>query len=156
MSIRLLSWILLLFMIIPLGCQKDDEERFIDDQLIEYFDRFIDEAAKRGLTLSYDEPGVNGYIRIITSENVIGQCAHNTDKPNTVNIDKFYFDQANDLEREFVVFHELGHCILNRLHLDVSNNEGDCVSIMTSGTGQCFINYTSSTRQRLLDELFEQ
>lgn len=144
------------FALIALSCNKDDPEKFIDPRLVEYFDRFVDEASQRGIAISYEEPPVNGYIRLITSQDVIGQCAHQNDEPNTVIIDKIYFDQASDLEKEFVIFHELGHCVLNRDHIDVSNSEGHCISIMTSGTGQCFINYTSSSRQRLLDELFGQ
>jgi len=48
----------------------------------------------------------------------------------------------------------LGHCVLNREHLDDADNQGNCVSIMTSGTGSCHINYTIATRKNLLDELF--
>ena len=97
---------------------------------------------------------MSGYIRLITSPNVIGQCAHDPGTPTTVIIDKSYWDNASDLEKEFLVFHELGHCVLNRDHLDESDPFGNCISIMTSGNAQCIINYTPATREGLIDELF--
>jgi len=138
-----------------ISCGKDESvDLFVDSSLQEYFDRFAEEAALRNVTVDYTASRVSGYIRLITTPNVIGQCAHDADQPNTVIIDKIYFDSANDLNREFLVFHELGHCVLNREHLDDADDKGNCISIMTSGTGLCQINYNASTRKALLDELF--
>jgi len=154
------SAVLLILIILFSGtsCQKDetvDNLLFIDSSLQEYFDRFVVEGALRNVTVDYDSSRVSGYIRLITAQNVIGQCAHDETKPNTVIIDRVYWNTATDLEKEFVVFHELGHCVLDREHLDTSDSHGNCISIMTSGTGQCTINYTLSTRAKLLDELFK-
>lgn len=137
------------------SCKKDDEfEYFVHSSLQQYFDRFVAEGASRGVILDFEALKISGHIRVITTQQVIGQCAHNDDEPNTVIIDKLYWDSANDMEREFLVFHELGHCALNRGHLDSADNRGDCISIMTSGTGICRINYNVANRQDLLDELF--
>lgn len=139
------------------SCAKDDEpEYYVDAPLQEYFDRFEAEAAIRGVTVDYDALQISGDIRIIATPNVIGQCIHTEKEPNTVVVDKFYWDDADDLEREFLVFHELGHCALNRGHLDDSDNNGHCISIMTSGTGACDVVYTPATREELLDELFTE
>ena len=149
-------WILILsIMVGSWSCNKDDLELFIDAPLQEYFNRFQAEGATRNVIVDYEASRVSGYLRIITSSGVIGQCAHNDKKPNTVIIDKIYWASATELEKEFVVFHELGHCVLNREHTDVADNDGDCVSIMTSGTGNCDIDYTVTTRTALLDELFK-
>ena len=113
-------------------------------------------AAIRNVVIDYEALKISGDIRIISTPNVIGQCIHTEKEPNTVVVDKFYWDTADDLEREFLVFHELGHCALNRGHLDDSDAHGDCISMMTSGTGLCHINYTQATRTSLLDELFSQ
>ncbi len=138
-----------------ISCQKDEViDLFIDSSLQEYFDRFAGEGALRNVVVDYEASKVSGYIRLITSPNVIGQCAHDPNQPGTVIIDRAYWNIATDLEREFLVFHELGHCLLNRDHLDDADNKGNCISIMTSGSSQCKINYNQSTRERLLDELF--
>lgn len=152
-----LRGILLLFVIGALwsACSKDDDvQYFVDEPLQEYFDRFQAEAAQRGVTIDYDSLQITGDIRIIAAQNVIGQCIHTEKEPNTVVIDKIYWDNATDLDKEFLVFHELGHCALGRGHIDDSDPQGNCVSIMTSGTGFCIIDYTQATRRRLLDELF--
>lgn len=137
------------------SCVKDEEPQyFIDVPLQEYFDRFAFEAGLRNVVIDYEEMMISGDIRVITSPNVIGQCGHTENEPNIVIVDKFYWDDADELEREFLVFHELGHCALKRGHIDDSDPQGICVSMMTSGTGLCNINYSAATREDLLDELF--
>jgi hypothetical protein len=156
--LQTIKWILLLSVLTGFwSCNKDSSlDLFVDPSLQEYFDRFVVEGAARGVTVDYTASRISGYLKIITQPNVIGQCAHSDSKPNTVIIDKIYWSTASDLEKEFVVFHELGHCVLNREHLDDADSQGNCISIMTSGTGTCHINYTLATRSALLDELFKQ
>jgi hypothetical protein len=158
MTNRILTALLLAVSMLIMGsCAKDDPPEFlVDEPLQQYFDRFAAEAALRNVIIDYEALKISGDIRVITTQNVIGQCVHTDKEPNTVIVDKFYWESADDLEREFLVFHELGHCAINRPHLDDSDAHGDCVSIMTSGTGLCHINYTAATREALLDELFTQ
>ena len=138
------------------SCNKDETPQyFVDTPLQPYFDRFEVEAAARGLTIDLVALKISGDIRLISASQVIGECIHTDKEPNTVVVDVVYWNGANDLEKEFLVFHELGHCALNREHIDDSDANGDCVSMMTSGTGLCHINYTEATRDALLDELFK-
>ena len=140
---------------LAVSCQKDDDiDYYVDAPLQEYFDRFTEEASLRNMEIDLVALRVSGDIRLIGTAQVIGQCIHTEKEPNTVVVDKVYWDNATDLEREFLIFHELGHCALGRDHLDESDGQGDCVSIMTSGTGACHIRYTAGTREALLDELF--
>ena len=158
MTNRILTALLLMASMLVMGsCAKDEGPEFlVDEPLQQYFDRFAAEAALRNVVIDYEALKISGDIRIIATPNVIGQCIHTDKEPNTVIVDKFYWESADDLEREFLVFHVLGHCAINRPHLDDSDAHGDCVSIMTSGTGLCHINYTTATRTDLLDELFTQ
>jgi hypothetical protein len=57
--------------------------------------------------------------------------------------------------KEYIVFHELGHCVLNRPHTEDSFSNGVCSSIMRSGNGGCYDYYNRFTRQYYVDELFE-
>ena len=154
------TWKGILILLVMTGfwsCNKDENvDLFVAPALQEYFDRFVVEGAARNVRVDYDSSRISGYLKIITQAGVIGQCAHSETKPNTVIIDQIYWNSATDLEKEFVVFHELGHCVLNREHLDEADNQGNCVSIMTSGIGGCHINYTMATRSKMLDELFKK
>ena len=137
------------------SCKKDETpDYFVDAPLQPYFDRFEAEAAARGVTIDLEALQVSGDVRLIGTVNVIGQCVHTEKEPNTIIVDVVYWNSAEELEKEFLIFHELGHCALNRDHIDDSDGNGDCISMMTSGTGQCHINYTEATRSALLDELF--
>ena len=127
----------------------------VDTPLQEYFDRFIDEAAVRGLDVTYATSQVDAQIGEITEPNVIGQCAWSQNHQHSITLDQQYWRTANDLQREFVVFHELGHCVLGLQHTDYSDANGNCTSIMTSGTGDCRVLYTHNNRGRMLDDLFE-
>ena len=152
---RMCKWSLLLIVLVVSSCAKDEEPQFlIDVPLQEYFDRFKAEAALRGVEIDFAALKISGDIRLIGTQNVIGQCGHTEEEPNVVIVDKFYWDSATDLDREFLIFHELGHCALGRGHLDDSDGNGDCISMMSSGTGLCHINYTLATRTALIDELF--
>jgi len=59
------------------------------------------------------------------------------------------------LIKELIVFHELGHCFLQRGHREDALPNGACVSIMRSGIEDCLDNYTSETRSFYIDELFD-
>ena len=153
---QIISTVIFIFFL-TVSCQKDEGfEYFVDAPLQEYFDRFVVEAALRNVVIDLEAQQISGDIRVINANQVIGQCIHTEKEPNTVVVDKFYWDNANDLDREFLIFHELGHCALGRGHIDDSDSQGNCISIMTSGTGICRIRYNTLTRETLLDELFMQ
>ncbi len=142
-----------------LACTKDEPqepevELFIDEELVLYFDAFREEAALRGIEVDYEALNLEGRIENIRDRDVLGQCRVNSAEPDEVVIDEFYWNGIDDDEREFIVFHELGHCVLNRDHLDTSSASGRCLSIMHSGTGRCRFTYNASTRSGYLDELF--
>ena len=85
---------------------------------------------------------------------VLGVCVRNDEEPNRVAVDQEAWAAADDAFRELIVFHELGHCVLDREHLDDDVN-GICVSIMNSGLSGCDISLENSTlREEYLDELF--
>lgn len=122
-------------MMLIVSCSEDPEiEYFVDPSLQEYFDRFVMEGAERNITVDLVAEHISGYLKIITTEDVVGQCVHQEDKPDQVIVDRNYWMHATDLQREFVVFHELGHCYLNREHLEDADTQGNCISIMASGT----------------------
>ena len=154
-----LSGLMLSIVITFSSCDPDfeivfAEEEPLDSNLELYYDRFVYEAYQRGLDVEYTTSQVEGRIADITEENVIGTCSWTQNHSHNITIDQNYWRTANDLQREFVVFHELGHCVLGKDHVDGEDANGQCISIMTSGTGDCRVVYSPNNRNRLLDELF--
>ncbi len=128
----------------------------VDPRLWGYYDIFEAEGKARGLNIDLKTARISGDIDAIDENNVIGTCQYGGFSTNHVTIDNVYWDRSTDLGKEFVVFHELGHCFLNRGHTEDSTSEGLCVSLMRSGNGGCRDAYSTRNRAYYLDELFSQ
>lgn len=143
------------------SCKKDDNPTNgpaypnATQDLWEYFNRFEMEAAERGISIDLNEAGIVGVIGDIPQANIAGQCNYNSHSPNQVTIDSDFWSSSSDMLKEFIIFHELGHCQLFRDHLESAHIDGTCTSIMRSGTGDCNDNYSFQTREQYLDELFD-
>jgi hypothetical protein len=131
------------------------EELFanVDERLWEYFESFENEAALRGIHIDLNEEGTSGVISPISDEGVAGTCQYNSHF-NHVTVDEDFWTRGHVLLREFVVYHELGHCVLHRDHEESSFDNGICRSIMRSGLEDCRDAYTQQNRAYYLDELF--
>jgi len=148
--------ILLACLFIVSSCQHKVDGVPIDEELEPYFETFRVEAEKRGVIFDNSVEQIEGYIQNIVDGGVIGACKRNADNEDSPQIffDKPYWRSATELQREYVLFHELGHCFLKLGHDDSQNANGECVSIMASGTTGCRDNYNSMTRDSLINELF--
>jgi len=170
LKIKSLLFFSLLLSVFFLSCQKDERlspeditesvnTRFpgVERALWPHFQKFEEEALARGISIDLVQEGISGRIATINDNGVIGQCNYNSHLSNHVTVDKNFWDQASTNFKEFVVFHELGHCSLLRGHLEEATPLGRvnvCTSIMRSGTGGCRDNYHTATRETYLDELF--
>lgn len=165
------KWMFIPLLVLLISCSKDQEVvtpdiaevppeptgyEEVDEALWDYFDRFELEASARGIVIDLRSEEVTAEISEIDSRNVAGRCNYNHRNPNKVTIDLSFWRRSGDRSREFVVFHELGHCILYRGHKEDANAFNVCESIMRSGTGDCFDNYNRTTRREYLDELFDE
>lgn len=147
--------IYLLVVLLLFSACEAEEVIHLDTELEVYFDRFAMEASNFDLHFDYQEDRIEGYLSNLEAGKAIsGKCERNSVYPNRVYIDLDFWRKASDLEREFVVFHELGHCFLDRGHLDDADAQGFCVSMMHSGEGSCQNAYRASTRVACLRELF--
>lgn len=127
----------------------------VEEALWVYFERFEEEGQARGYDIDLRSADITGMIETISDDGVAGTCSYSSFAPNHVTIDLAFWDQASDRVREFVVFHELGHCDLARAHREDANSNGLCLSIMRSGLGDCRDAYNSINRDDYLDELFD-
>lgn len=149
MKIPAISLLILLPLLVLNACEPE-EFHLVNEELKPYFERFEQEAIKRDFNLDFSE--IEGKLEEL--EGVAGQCVHNTELPDVVRIDLVFWTQADDFDREFIVFHELGHCILNRGHQDTKNDDNSCKSLMHSGASGCRFIYNEETREEYLEELF--
>ena len=146
-------FILIGLIIGTLSCNSSDDLA-TDPELEPYFQLFADEAALRNIAVDYEAARIEGLLQDIPDSNIQGQCFRNEERPKKVIIDVNYWANASESEKEFIIFHELGHCFLDRSHLDASNNDGTCVSIMHSNPGACFFELTDDNRKDYMNELF--
>jgi hypothetical protein len=138
------------------GCSNREDGVRLNEELVPYYEAFRIEAEARGIVFDNSVEQIEGYIQNISYNGVAGACTRSSD-PNRnrfIVVDKPYWNSATDMEKEFVVFHELGHCFLDRDHLNTTDGSGNCISIMASGTTGCNTNYLPSTRDEMIDELF--
>ncbi len=127
----------------------------VAEDLWPYFERFEEEAQRRGIDVDLRAARITGQVQEIAQSRVLGQCNYQRFNHNRVTIDETFWNRTSDLGKEFVVFHELGHCFLLRDHVETAFTNGTCTSIMRSGTGTCRDSYGRSTRDVYLEELFD-
>ncbi|MEM6345602.1 MAG: hypothetical protein AAF927_17045 [Bacteroidota bacterium] len=124
-----------------------------------YIDLFEQEAADRGINLNIDNLRVE-FQENLNNGTAAGLCnfAINGEAPY-IRLDTTSSNwQNNPWSREILVFHELGHCILDRrMHRDELLPNGNLASLMRSNGVQVYGGgLTAFKREYYLDELFNQ
>ncbi len=117
---RLLSFAFIIGLVAPMGCHRDtppEPAQYAVPVAVEpYVQHLRDEAGKRGMTLVID----NLIVQFGTTqgEDICGQCLLETGKTPRIilNPNAYCWQSASAEEREGLVFHELGHCLLKRVH----------------------------------------
>ncbi len=146
---------LLIAGLIMISCNEDQNNE-IESELLIYFNSFESEAETRNVSIDIDNLDIDGYIEHIESRGILGQCKSYSDGSHEVVFDEDYWNRISDIEKEYLVFHELGHCILDRAHDDTKDANGNCNSIMQSGANSCKSLYNTENRAELIDELFRR
>ena len=124
-----------------------------DASIQAYFDRFEVEALKYGLAVDLEGMQIYGILSDL-DEFTVGNCRYRKREPRRITVDRQHWQRISDLEREYIIFHELGHCYLEREHDDRKDSNGRCLSMMQSGEGDCWMKYNAHTRDTYLKELF--
>lgn len=135
------------------SCSKSND-KVIESELLTYFEDFELEAEARGVNIEISKVDISGYIQNIETRGTLGQCKTYSDGSQEVIIDEQYWNRISSSEKEYLVFHELGHCLLDKEHNDTKDSAGNCISIMQSGNNDCTGIYNSDNRSSLLDQLF--
>ncbi|HET7732487.1 MAG TPA: hypothetical protein VFK73_01515, partial [Paludibacter sp.] len=160
-SIRFFGVILLVFLIFLPSC-KDPNEYRVDPAFADYLLRFENEVGARGRTFDVTTNGL--IIEFATLKNSTAGLTH-YENPIRIEIDRNYWNDISktagaDLMKEDLIFHELGHGLLKRKHLNTTLENGDWKSIMCGGTKvnnrPWNINYKGVRRAYYIDELFNE
>ena len=127
----------------------------VPEEVQPYIDRFQDEAAKRNWDLHLSEIGLD----IVFQEDLDGDLAAVCNEGQIV-ISRQTWNARGDNWREAMIFHELGHCVLHRVHdNDILSND-EWQSLMRGGPVQTdrtiSLNYSGVRRAYYIDELFNQ
>lgn len=90
----------------------------VDPLLKPYVDLFYEEADKRGIELQR----VNLYMKLDSRNKVVDPFRSGASfiqgSQKTVLIDTYSFETNTDVQNEVLIFHELGHTLLNKSHDD--------------------------------------
>lgn len=86
-----------------------------DSEILPFYDSFISYAN----FYNYPLPDIKIYLAmdnlIASDSHIKGKCVE-TSEGNAVVIDRSFWNTLSDTSKEILVFHELGHCLLNRTH----------------------------------------
>lgn len=99
----------------------------VDPQIQPYIDRFVKTSNEVGAPVVVDN--LVASIGTTAKTDYAGQCVIGNGTP-TMTLNSIYWPTFDDALREELVFHELGHCVLNRLHNNDVDARGIPVSIM--------------------------
>lgn len=132
-----------------------------ENPFIEYVDRFFEEAKKRNANINRDNLTV-AWMSDTSSEYCgYGYSNYNNTGARRVEIKPLSgcWEDRNDLEKEALMFHELGHAVLERGHFNLKLGNGLEKSLMCGGTFGCdqfdlYSEFTPALRTFYLDELF--
>lgn len=130
---------------------------FIDQRLLPYVKKFKALSRKYGRSLD-----TNGLVVKFTSDidfGTLGICSTGGGLGPEIRVSESAWFNSSPQEREMVIFHELGHCLLGRKHTDVSaqtsNQKGRCLSIMAS-SGAKIEDYINNHQSYMVELFTEQ
>lgn len=140
------------------SCKKDSIEYNVDPDFEEYVQRFIAEGAARGVDINFEDTG----LLIEYSDRIVaGASGYCYLGEHHIVIDKADWSDLTDTQKEYLLFHELGHCELDRRHKNDQFNNFLWKSLMRGdplvGTQQYIpVPYYGFRKPYYRDELFNQ
>lgn len=126
---------------------------YVDSAIKPYVQRFIEDARKRKVSIPEMSRTtvVFGTTRTKDEPITVGFCDDVQGWP-FITVSEADWAYSDDYEKEQLVFHELGHCVLGRDHCDVTRNDQP-VSIMEVDLGRSAQAY-KTRREEFVNELF--
>lgn len=133
------------------ACEKTIQH---NEEFSPYIQKFLTAANTRNHNINLEKIDLRiNFGKIDTHYE--GKCKPGNVKQITIN--KILWNKLDTLQKELLIFHELGHCILGRTHKNEIFPTGECKSIMDGKEEgfECSNNYyCPKWRTYYLDELF--
>ncbi len=160
--------LLLLFTVIWTSCSEDEQllqpaktYPLIDPEIIPFVQEFMTQGKMRGIELSVDGIPiviVDSFSIEVNNPLAIGYAFYNYKNTGTrrIEIIKASWIIKNDIFKEKLIFHELGHIVLNRPHTDKTFPNGHPASIMNGLGIMPYRRGGSIVRDYYIDELFNK
>ncbi|MBD2699134.1 hypothetical protein IC229_00680 [Spirosoma sp. BT702] len=125
--------LLVFFLLISLlSCQSNSQpeppQYNVPAEVEPFILAFRQEAQQRNKTVATNNLIVT--FGTTLGEDVCGECIPGKTPRIVLNIDDFCWQKASQQERECLIFHELGHCLLNRAHKTDKFPNGAFISLM--------------------------
>lgn len=149
---------ILLIFVFPFSCKKDKIEYNVNPDFEEYVQRFINEAAARGIEIDFSDTGLLLEYSDRIVDGASGFCYVGE---HHIVIDKAEWTALTDTQKEFLIFHELGHCELDRRHKNEQFDNSLWKSLMRGdpllGTQENIpVPYYGFRKAYYLNELFDE
>lgn len=122
--------------LLALGCGKaqDQQQQNVLEigQFAPYVQEFEAQSAIHGNAIQV----TNLVIRFgaMQASNERGECDIADGQPPTITLDQDYWNNVDEGARQSLIYHEIGHCVLRRLHLFKITDSGIPSSLMSPYT----------------------
>lgn len=113
------------------------EAKSIDTQIAPYYVKFVGIAEECGLQLNDLSLRIE-MVEELKPKNFIGVC-HYYD--NLIQINRKFWNKLSVEEKEQLIFHEAGHCTLNKLHDDSGTNIMNTAGFIQKDTYKRYYDY---------------
>lgn len=151
--------LILIFFVIIVSCKTDEigtKPVEVPASFQPYLDRFLADAKARGVDINLAKKGIIVKYSSLESRDAAGLCTYKS--PNEITIDPTSWLNSTESYKEFLIYHELGHCVLNRRHRNDVLPNGEWTSIMRGSPetpGRTWTtNFNGFRKNYYLDELF--
>ncbi len=148
--------VIIIICLIFLSCSREEfnitNEEPANTIFNPYLDTFKKEAEQRGY--DFNDYEIEFFLADIIEDDIGGFANYSNNK---IVIDRENWNSIDLNHKEWLIFHELGHSILNRRHINKKTESGECLSYMRGKLedADCFSNlYSFLWREYYLDELF--
>jgi len=135
-------------------CSQDTRQVF-PDEFRPYVEAFFEDAQARGYDLLLEDYDLTISFRDLDTEERWAYCFNGN--RHKIRIDESKWMRLNDQKKRWLIYHELGHCILDLPHRTLKSPTGLCYSVMNdNGALDCQWGiYSSLWWKYYVDELFD-
>ncbi len=135
------------------ACNKE-KTQVIPEELEDYVHAFFRDARKHGNNIHIEDFDLIFDFVQLNNDSVSGRCNASN---NRIEIDAALWERKSDDVKTWLIYHELGHCILGREHYNGVFYNGECQSMMCSDfiSDNCSTNFFSDAwKAYYVQELF--